>query len=1005
MATTQTPGIHNSLSMRLLRVPVSMEPRRRIRQEQAPTIGRQSLRRAFTASTVNGNNARVDANLLSGLRSAKKERTRGRLAGLFDAEAGAPPSNQDRMNTDLRVREQQQEQRARPVALTSPDDPTLLSTTRTPARVEYDWWAWVAQLLTVCCSRSIISRWHPSHSEQQVQAWREKVASCIIIATLMTIMAFFTIGLQFAFCPSTASLIANSVLDQANHRALAYHSSIVIFGYTYDFNQTVPLLAKSGITVTTDYMSADLTQLFQADACTSYGVNLPCSAKARFGGSSLTAAPCLDPSILSSISPTGRAYFSWDDISVNNDAPNSLTVFNGAVLNLTTYRAVSPPPLFAEYPLVGSIVASNLGLDSTRAFAASYSTLSAGNCLAQRYIVGFVDRASVGCSATQFIQGAILVVIVFLMLIRFLMAFVFYWCMSGRIVFDRQNRNLQLMYKRRTQQSKLLASGPFATADGIGRQPTTGVNQTLSADDSFGANLHSALASNARRNVVLADDPYVVILVTCYTESRDSIQKTVESLARTDYPDSRKLLFVVCDGIVTGKGEDRPTPEYVLSLLTKDDDGEAVPVRQKYVAIADGDRTFNMATVHAGYYEHSGGGKVPMVVVVKCGSLDEANSQSKAGNRGKRDSQLVLMNLLASVFYENARMTPLDFELATKIQEINGGVNPSAYTLVLMVDADTAVYEHALYYMVQAMKNDERIMGLCGETRIENKSQNWVTKIQVFEYYISHQLGKAFESVFGGVTCLPGCFSMYRIKGAPLRNSRDPVSTGDANKMVPLLIDEEVMTYYKEHVLDTLHKQNLLALGEDRYLTTLMLSRCPKRRTIFVPQAMCETTVPDLFKDLLDQRRRWINSTIHNLLELLMVDNLCGVFCLSMRFVVLMELVGTVVLPVAVTLMFVLIITAFVLGASLPLFMLLATLLFPAILILMTTFELEYVGWMFIYLLALPIWNFVLPLNAFWQFDNFKWGQTRQVEGEPHGGTDHGARSGEFEAGSVPTKT
>ena len=28
---------------------------------------------------------------------------------------------------------------------------------------------------------------------------------------------------------------------------------------------------------------------------------------------------------------------------------------------------------------------------------------------------------------------------------------------------------------------------------------------------------------------------------------------------------------------------------------------------------------------------------------------------------------------------------------------------------------------------------------------------------------------KAFESVFGGVTCLPGCFCMYRIKARKLR--------------------------------------------------------------------------------------------------------------------------------------------------------------------------------------------------------------------------------------------
>ena len=70
--------------------------------------------------------------------------------------------------------------------------------------------------------------------------------------------------------------------------------------------------------------------------------------------------------------------------------------------------------------------------------------------------------------------------------------------------------------------------------------------------------------------------------------------------------------------------------------------------------------------------------------------------------------------------------------------------------------------------MVNCMQNDPLTMGLCGETRIANKRESWVTMIQgtlpltyqserlVFEYYISHHLGKGFESVFGGVTCLPG---------------------------------------------------------------------------------------------------------------------------------------------------------------------------------------------------------------------------------------------------------
>lgn len=75
-----------------------------------------------------------------------------------------------------------------------------------------------------------------------------------------------------------------------------------------------------------------------------------------------------------------------------------------------------------------------------------------------------------------------------------------------------------------------------------------------------------------------------------------------------------------------------------------------------------------------------------------------------------------------------------------------------------MVDADTVVKHDSLRYMVQSMVNDELVMGLCGETRISNKMQTWVTMIQVYEYFTSHNLGKSFESMFGGVTCLPGKF-------------------------------------------------------------------------------------------------------------------------------------------------------------------------------------------------------------------------------------------------------
>ncbi|OAV85643.1 chitin synthase [Puccinia triticina 1-1 BBBD Race 1] len=90
-------------------------------------------------------------------------------------------------------------------------------------------------------------------------------------------------------------------------------------------------------------------------------------------------------------------------------------------------------------------------------------------------------------------------------------------------------------------------------------------------------------------------------------------------------------------------------------------------------------------------------------------------------------------------------------------------------------------------------------------------------------------------------------------------------------------------------------------------------------------------------------------------------------------FVVFMELIGTIVLPIAITLTYSLVINSFLhppknFSDAIPLIILAAILGLPAVLILPTSREVSYVFWMLIYLLALPVWNFVLPLYALWHF-------------------------------------
>ncbi|KAI9496149.1 chitin synthase-domain-containing protein [Zychaea mexicana] len=491
---------------------------------------------------------------------------------------------------------------------------------------------------------------------------------------------------------------------------------------------------------------------------------------------------------------------------------------------------------------------------------------------------------------------------------------------------------------------------------------------------------------------------HTICLVTCYSEGVDGLRTTLDSIATTDYPNSHKLILVIADGMITGHGNDKSTPDICVSMmenfLVEPDEVEPY----SYVAIADGSKRHNMAKVYSGFYKYddttvdpSQQQRVPMITIAKCGTPEEANDR-KPGNRGKRDSQVILMSFLQKVMFDE-RMTMLEYEFFNNIWRVTG-VSADKYEICLMVDADTKVYPDALSRLISCMVNDEEVAGLCGETKIGNKTDSWVSMIQVFEYYISHHQSKAFESIFGNVTCLPGCFCMYRIK-AP---------KGANGHWVPILANPDIIEHYSENVVDTLHKKNLLLLGEDRYLSTLMLRTFPRRKMLFVPQAVCKTVVPDSFRVLLSQRRRWINSTIHNLFELLLVSDLCGTFCFSMQFVVFMELVGTLALPAAISFTLYLIILAILGQPAVVSLILLALILgLPAVLIVMTSRKIVYVGWMFIYLFSLPIWNFVLPTYAYWHFDDFTWGETRKVEGS---GKDeaHGDKEGEFDSSKITMK-
>jgi chitin synthase len=223
-------------------------------------------------------------------------------------------------------------------------------------------------------------------------------------------------------------------------------------------------------------------------------------------------------------------------------------------------------------------------------------------------------------------------------------------------------------------------------------------------------------------------DKFCILMVPCYTEGAESLTKTLDSLATFRYDDKRKLLMVICDGMIIGSGNDRPTPRIVLDILGVDASQDPEPLACQ--ALGEGSKQFNMGKVYSGLYEIRGH-SVPFIVVVKCGAPSE---RVKPGNRGKRDSQLILMRFLNRVHF-NAEFSPLELEMYHQMKNIIG-VSPSFYEYILMVDADTEVEPTSLNRMISVMVNDAKIMGLCGETRIANEKESWVTMIQVSFFHI-----------------------------------------------------------------------------------------------------------------------------------------------------------------------------------------------------------------------------------------------------------------------------
>ena len=153
---------------------------------------------------------------------------------------------------------------------------------------------------------------------------------------------------------------------------------------------------------------------------------------------------------------------------------------------------------------------------------------------------------------------------------------------------------------------------------------------------------------------------------------------------------------------------------------------------------------------------------------------------------------------------------------------------------LVYVDSDSFLLPGAIYKVVQGLA-DPTVAAVSGHTDVENVDVNVLTKMQDVRYFVSYRVMKAAESLFGAVSCCPGCFSAYR-KSCVL------------------------------HVLDAWLYQKFLGrfatFGDDRALTNMLLK---DYRILYDDEALATTIVPEHWRKYIVQQCRWKRSWVREM--------------------------------------------------------------------------------------------------------------------------------------------
>ncbi|KAJ2556783.1 ATP-dependent RNA helicase, partial [Coemansia sp. RSA 1822] len=371
------------------------------------------------------------------------------------------------------------------------------------------------------------------------QAWREKIALCFIILLITAATAFVSFGLSLMLCHPVVP-ISRHVL--AMHGAQAQQQLTAVRGRIYDVSDP----HDSDILELTDAeLGGDASGLFapfpaDAQKCALWPPGRSAhNCYGEYGPSLRCIASTQAWSTLRRCQTAKWVVFRWKEVLRKNN-PEQLFVYNEFVYTLRPY-------LDGDSHYFGPAATLQLrklvGTDATLAVSRSAMLQALVPCLNAQLRVGRIEGEPVGCVITSGVTVAVTVILNTMILVKLACAVLFDWAFS-----------LQLRK--------------------ITKHFTRGASTRV---------------------------PHVLVTVTCYNESEQTVRATLDSIALTNYARTRKLLLIVADGDVAAldgekdAADNTRTTASILRSMVRPLDAHVVPRAQPYMAIGEGPRAYNAA--------------------------------------------------------------------------------------------------------------------------------------------------------------------------------------------------------------------------------------------------------------------------------------------------------------------------------------------------------------------------------------------------------------------------